>query len=399
MADGSTTTNQGDLKQKYAGDLTKQIQTKHRFWSDYVKTGSETLEGLGIFTAIHVGRNQSVQAQTELQALAAPQHQRKLKPQLTPKIYTASGQISGLTEAMAGGGAASFVDALDHDMVELMDAVKKRLNIDVWRDGNAIHTAITTTTASNATQPVDDPWLPQEYTVYDIYNSSLTTLVEANVQVLRKSVQGGTVTFDRAVSTTAGDVLVPAGEVSGAPSDGKAITGIEAIIDTTSVSSTYLTINRSTYTVWQGNVLASGGVSVSEDLLQRGEDIVDYVSHEEVNSIWSHKLQRRKYIGQLTPQKRFQSTDLRGGFDALDFNGKDWMTDVDHPRDEITMFGYEPEMFYTPGGQIHMDERGGTLKHRPGYDSSYFFAKMYGNLACRMPNANVRITGLATPSV
>lgn len=400
MADGTTYTNIGDLKRKYSGGVVSQLQWKRRFWSDYVKTADEKLEGAGIYTAIKVGGNQAIQAQTELQALAAPQHQRKVQPVLAPKIYTGSGQISGLAEAMAGGGAASFEDALDDDLMSLREAMEKRLNIDAWRDGNAIHGTATAYTTS-ATQTVDQPWLFQEYAVYDLYSSDLSTLVESGLQVTSKNITGSTVTFSRSHTTASStaDVYVPTGEISGAPSDGKALTGIKAIIDTTTVSSTYLGINRSTYTVWQGLVEAAGGLSVSEDMLQQVEDRITVTSDEELEAIWSHKLQRRKYLGLVTPQKRFANLDLDAGWDALDWNGNPWMCDVDHPRDEITMFGWAPKMYYTPGGELALDERGGSFKPRDGYDAVYFYMKMYGNMACTKPNANARITGLSTPSI
>lgn len=398
MADGSNTTNYGALKQVYDGqgpvDL---LQRKKKFFEE-LPTGKEKLKGVGQLTDIRVGGNEGIAAINEDEALPAPQHQRHVQPKIGPKVYVGTHQITNLVIAMGSDNEAAFASVLEDDLNSMAKSMDKRIEQDIWRTGKTFHGAVTSGTTS-ATQTVDAAWALREYVVYDIYDSTLATRRESAVQVLSKSIPNSQVVLSRSVATTTGDVFVPAGELVNAPTDGKALTGMQAIVDDGTYSANYLNLSRSTYKVWQGMVYNAASASVSSDMLQQQIDRVELNSEGEVMKIASNVLQRRKYLDLVTPQVRFTNLNLDAGHNDLEFNGLKWRTYIDCPKDEIYLLGAMPEMLYTPNGQLQFGSEGGSkFFQRQGYDGKWAYRRMYGNVICRKPNCNVRIHTLSTPA-
>lgn len=400
MADGTTTSNYGGLKQVYDGKAPIDLLQRRKKFFDELKTGKEKLKGQGLYTDIRVGGNEAISAITEDEALPPPQHQRHVQPKALPKIYAGTHQISDLTIAMASDNEAAFADALEDDLSSMAKSMDKRIEKDAWRTGKTYHGTVSTGTATNATQPVDAAWSFAEYGVYDQYDSTLTTRIEVGIQVLSKSVPNNSVTFNRAISTTTGDVFVPTGELVGAPTDGKCLTGMQAIVDDGTYSATYLTVSRSTYKNWQALVYDASSASISADMLQQQLDRIELNSEGEGMKIRSHVLQRRKYLQLVTPQVRFNNLDMDAGYNDLEFNGMMWRTYVDCPKSDIFISGEDPEVLYTPNGEMQFVSRDGSrFFQRQGYLGKWAARRMFANMICRNPNRNARIKNLATPTV
>lgn len=90
----------------------------------------------------------------------------------------------------------------------------------------------------------------------------------------------------------------------------------------------------------QGIVLANSGTirPVTEELLQQGfTEAVDR-NNAEIEGLISHSITRESFLAQLLPAKRFiNTTELKGGHTALDFNGKPWIVDKWLPRGRVLM--------------------------------------------------------------
>lgn len=399
MADGTTYANFGGLKQVYDGKAPIDLLQRRKKFFDELKTGKEKLKGQGLYTDIRVGGNEAISAITEDEALPAPQHQRHVQPKVLPKIYVGTHQISDLTIAMAGDNEAAFADALEDDLSSMAKSMDKRLEKDAWRTGKTYHGTVATT-ATSATQTVDAAWSFSEYAVYDLYDTTLATRIEVGIQVLSKSVPNNTVTFNRSFTGTATNVFVPTGELVDASSDGKCLTGLEAIVDDGTYSATYLTVSRSTYKNWQALVYDASSASVSGDMLQQQLDRIELNSEGEGMKIRSHVLQRRKYLQLVTPQVRFSNLDMDAGYNDLEFNGMMWRTYVDCPKDRIYINGEDPEVLYTPNGEMQFVSRDGSrFFQRQGYLGKWAARRAFLNMICRNPNRNAVIKNLATPTV
>lgn len=406
MADGAVYSVLTELKNKYSKKEPIDAYQRKPFMWKRIGRGDETVEGNGLYWFLRTRPPGSLGAFNEDEALPRPQTGRGASPILGVKQYYGSLQISNKAKKMASSNPASFVKKQMDDMQELRKMMEKRFEVDLWRDGRAVHTGIVGAGATSATQSVQASWSMMEGQLYDIYDSTLVTRrnAAAPLQLLSKDVTanttGGTVTFDVSVTTSSGDLVVPHNERVSAPSDGKAITGLQAIVDTTLLASSYLQLSRSANALWRGNIY-NAGVPISLDLLQQLDDRLGLICGEECDEVWSHPAQRRTYLNLLTPQKRFTNLDLDGGFNVLEWNGKAWVTAADCDTDEIFLAAPETlEIYYTPDGELAWNEDGGSIwKVRDGYAMTYAYMEAYLNVACRQPNRWMKIYNLTTPAI
>ena len=107
----------------------------------------------------------------------------------------------------------------------------------------------------------------------------------------------------------------------------------------------------------------------------------------------------RKYLDVVTPLKRFEvDTKMDSGYTEVPvWNGKEWIEDTDCQFDRIYMI--TPEYFerFEVYDLKFDDNAGAILKWDPGFDGFVCYAKYYGNLGSRVPNAHVAITNLNVP--
>ncbi len=401
MAAGTDTSNYGALKQVYDGKAPIDVLQRRRGLFAELATDSERLKGTKLYTDIRVGGNEGIGAITENQAIPTPQHQRHLQPSVSPKIYVGTHQISDLVIAMGSDDEAAFAKVLEDDLASMARSMDKRLEQDVWRTGKTWHAAATAT-ATSATHSVDAAWMLREFTYYDVYNSTLTTRMVTGVQVLGKSVSANQVVLDRAVTINSGERFVPQGELSNAPAEGKALTGLQAIIDDGTFATDYLNIDRTTNLNWQGIVYDAGGNPIDSDLLQRLLDRIMLNSEEdEPPYLCSNTLQRRDYLDLSTPQVRHMAPlNLDAGHNEILFNTIPWKIYVDCPVDEIHGMSAPPTKIFTPNGEMQYVTQGGSrFFQRQGYLGKWAARRAFVNLVCRKPHANFRIHTLNTRSV
>lgn len=401
MAEGTTSTNQANiLKQIYFGKVESLIQTETTFVDNYLTEGPERPVGDGAYFAIHIGFNASGGAQNPDEALPVPQNQRTRKAVVRPKVYTSSNEWEGLIEDTASGGAASFVDVVDFDIEESLRYVRKQMNIDVFRDGRGVISTANATVTADTTVPVDDPHLFFEGQRVDFYNSAGTTLKAANRQVVSIATDFSSIEVDVAVTLVSGDLIVRKNHLVDAPADGKAVGGLERAIDDGTVATTYLGIDRTAITRFQGMVLDAASGTITADLMQR---LLDRIRVRSANfkgsgyDILTNVGQRRMYLDVVTPLVQYTgNVGLDAGYgEPLKWNGHKWMIDVDCQQDRLWMIKKGAMQKFTVRA-LGMDMNGGNLrKQRDGYDSKWAYAKYYGNVAVRNPAATGVIENLA----
>jgi hypothetical protein len=183
-----------------------------------------------------------------------------------------------------------------------------------------------------------------------------------------------------------------------APTDGKEIAGTTLIIDDGTVATTYNGLSRTTYPILRGNVIAGGGVNLTNDLLQRSSDEVSIVGDGRIDMLISRHGQRRKYLDLVTPDKRFLDDKLDRGYQYIYWNGMKWYIDVDAPKAEIIGLTTKYlERFEIRG--IHLaDDNNSILKWDGTHDSYIAYYRAYSQVASLKPNAHFRLTGLNEPA-
>lgn len=403
MAAGANTGNFGAFKRVYDSDAPTSLLQRRKGLFAKLGTDRQRLKGEALYTDVEVMGNEAIGAINENEQVPTPQHVRHVQPKVSPKLYAASVQFSELGIAMASDNESGFAKMVENNLKNLEKSFDKRLEQDVWRPGKTFHAAITAT-ATSATQTVDAAWMLREGVVYDVWNAALSTLVEPSVQIRSKDVSSNQVVLDRSITGTATNVFVPAGELTNAPAEGKALTGLQAIVDDGTYATNYLNVSRSTYSNWRGIIYNAASGSISSDLLQRMLDRVMFNSEEsDPPMLMSNAIQRREYLDTVTPQVRFsgEKLDLDSGHNSITFNGIPWEVYVDCPVDEIYGMTCMPTKAFTPKGerQYLNPGGGGNFYPRPGYLGRWATLYTFLNLICRQPNGNFRIHSLATRGV
>jgi hypothetical protein len=180
------------------------------------------------------------------------------------------------------------------------------------------------------------------------------------------------------------------------PGDGKEMMGLRGLSDDNEDFTTFQGLSRATYSVWQGSVTDAGSVQITNDLLQRMVDKGERRSGRVIDTIISHRNQRRQYLNVVTPLKRFQDDDLDSGFKALEWNGMRWLVSHDCQRDTVYGFPRKEIQKYEAFG-IKLDDTGGTtVYHIPRTDTYESYYKHYCNIGTKYPASIVRLQTLAT---
>lgn len=401
MAAGGNTSNFGAFKRVYDSDAPTDLLQRRKGLFAKLATDKQRLKGEALYTDVEVMSNEGIGAINENEQVPTPQHVRHVQPKVSPKLYAASVQFSELGVAMASDNESAFARMVENNLKNTEKSFDKRLEQDVWRPGKTSHAAITAT-ATSATQTVDAAWMLREGVVYDVYNAALSTLVVSQVQIRSKDVANNQVVLDRSITGTATNVFVPTGELTNAPTEGKSLTGLQAIVDDGTYSATYLNVSRTTYPNWQGLVFDAGSNPISSDTLQRMLDRIMLNSEEsDPPKLMSNVLQRRDYLDIVTPQVRYTGElNLDAGHNEIMFNGIPWEVYVDCPTDEIYGLTCMPTKAYTPKGERqYLNVGGSNFYPRTGYLGRWATLYTFLNLICRQPNGNFRIHSLNTRSV
>lgn len=195
---------------------------------------------------------------------------------------------------------------------------------------------------------------------------------------------------------------------TGAARTDNAPTGLQLFADTTSISTTFQGINRSTYSRYQGQVIDAASTDLTRDLMYRLSDKIYRATGERPDTaIWDLTL-RREYLAVVQPDVRFAPVkDLDAGYSqeslALSVGGKrlDLIEDTDVPFGTMFMF---PRAFlhWFELSAMQLDaSTGSVLKQALPYgaasgvgDVFYGYARSKGNFASEKPFAFGKITSI-----
>jgi hypothetical protein len=184
---------------------------------------------------------------------------------------------------------------------------------------------------------------------------------------------------------------------------GAELTGLGAIVDDgifNPGANVLQDIDRTANPLWRATVLNAGGGDITLQLLQIGMDRPEIASGRRIDLMVTSYNGRDRYLQLLVPQKRFTDLKLDGGFQMLEYNGRDVAVDVDCPddtwwelsRDTIKKFGLFDLQF--------VEQTGGILKHDSlsAGDVFYGFMRAICNFGTTQANANAAIRNFTVDS-
>ena len=387
----------GLLKRNYGDDFI----TQQQFDPDFISTmpqAPEKPEGENgaIYLGVRMQRRQNGGAQNQGEQFRTNAVGQRKQATVAAKINIWAFEITNYAIALSSSATAAFFSGLDDEMADSLAAFKKDENRQCFGYGMGVLSQVNGAVNNSVTVTVDDVMYFFPGMVVDFVTALSGGAIEATGTISSISESASTITLAAAVTLTDNDYIVRQNILTSNPTDGKEMMGLQGIADAGTFLKTFQGLLRATYPVWNGSNVAAAGASITSDMLQRTVDKVERKSGKTIDTIVSHRNQRRSYINLLTPMKRFQDDDLDAGFSALEWNGMRWLVSHDCQRDTIYMYPRKSVQLFEVM-PIKLDDTDGKILSRiPRTDTAEGYYKHYANIGTRQPDSVGSISGLAT---
>lgn len=399
------------LKAVYDPVIEEQQNLEAFTWKEF-DNGDDVLGGQGWTFENKMGGNQEgIGARAERGTLPSAGVQRYKTGLIYWKLLYGSYEITGPAIEAAKSNLHAFAAARTEEINGLTKDLIKDFNRQIYGDGSGVLATIVSEPAANQFKVANGQYLRLNMLV-DIWTGNATNMTSRSITALVANADGTmTATYDGADGAPlANDVVIRAGSAAivSFVRTGLEMEGIKKMADDGTNAATYLNISRTTYPLFKGHLLTNGGTArnLSLDLLQQCEDQIYRATGKRPNWIRMNLGQRRKFFDLVSPDKRYMSGTIDGGYEKLDYNGNTLTVDIDHPFSEITMMDksylkkYELRKF----GMLDFD--GLTIRMKvsntggiAGFTDVYQgFIGMYANLASKHPSAMLRLTDLQEPT-
>lgn len=409
MADTSLTSVAGALKRVYDDYVEKQQNLSHKSIDEIAKSLAKySPGGEGYFGAISDYGNESIGAINEEEQFRTIDSEHYQQWKVVPKINVAPIQFSGLVSAAAEGNDDSFVDIVVDALDEARERLLKDENRQFFGYGTGVLSSPAGTVSSAATTlSVSSAQYFRANMVVDIFTSAGGALVNAtlsnhirisDVDKINNVLYLSSSTSQALAST---NVIVKENMLNSAPSDGKEMMGLRGIIDDSTDLTTFQNISATAAgnLVWRARRISASSSNLTSDLLQRLIDDVATLGGIEPDTLLMHKLQRRKYLDIVVPQKRYADGKMDSGFQELEFNGMRMLLDDDCQND--TVYAINKKLirkFELKPMAMGMQEGSDKFLRLSNYDVFQAYWRHYCNFGTSKRNAHGKIVSLAVPT-
>lgn len=387
----------GLLKRHYGKGY---IEAQQNFIPDFINTLTKATEKPGgedgaFRFGVNLQRSQSGGAQNENEQFRDNQTATRKQSTIAAKINIWPVAITGFAMNMSEEQINAFASGLESEFEDKLTSMKKDMNRQCFGIGTGTLSLVNGAVAASTSVVVDSVQYFFPGMKIDIYDSTGTTKQVDAVQI--SSINKSTLTLTMASAVTCDDdgIIVRDKVKDSAATDGKEMMGLFGLTDDGTEFTTFQGLSRSTYDIWKGSITDASGAAITNDLLQRAIDNGEERSGREIDSIVSHRNQRRQYLNLLTPQKRFNDDKLDSGFKTLEWNGMKWR--VSHDCQKEVVYAYpKKDVKHFESYATKLDQTEGRTLHRvSGTDTFEAYYKNYGNTGTKCPAALVRLDNLA----
>lgn len=402
MGATALSTLDGLLKRHYSAGF---VANQQNFDPDFISVLPQATEKLGgegasFFFPVNLQRAQNGGAQNENETFRDNASAVRKQATVAAKINIWAVEITGFAMNMSDSQADAFASGLESEFEDKLAAFKKDLNRQSFGTGSGklalVNGALTASTALVVDTPGVQYFFPGMK--IDIFNSAGTVKQASAVTVSSINESTNTITLASTVTCDDNGIIVKDKVKDNAASDGKEIMGLYGISDDGTEFTTFQNLSRSTYDIWKGSITDASGAVITNDLLQRAIDKGERRSGRKIDTIFSHRNQRRQYLNLVTPAKRFQGdakmdSGMPGG---LEWNGMIWNVSHDCQRDTIYAFPKKDVQKFE-SHPIKLDDTEGKTLHRISRTDTFeAYYKHYGNIGTKYPASIVRLGNLAT---
>ncbi len=427
------------LKEVYLGPIQEQLDSK-TILLDKVEKNSKDLVGKYGVIPLHMSRNDGKGARFDGGTLPTAGNQGYTVSKWKLKYNYGRIKVTGPTIAASMNDIGAFTKAVDAEVKGMVIDLKKDFNRQLFGDSSGalcVNNSNTVTTPLtvmglywNANKYLNDDQKIQMLTVADY--TTLRPLDTGTAAQVNGNPTATSVPFDTGVFTSAvqGDLLGNFGAMydgSGTDDDtsAKELNGLRLIVDdgncpgdadwwnqdgTPTGDYTLGQVDINSYPKWKATVKesntprTSGIVAATRRALDESDmdEVVDEIADNggNVNLIITTRAIRRAYVDLLRGDKRYaNSTELKGGYTAIDFNGIPIVCDSDCTRDDMYFLTTSSLVLFENGKWDWMDKDGAILSRVSGEDAYEGVLKKYAQLGCYARNQNGRLTDIEAGQV
>jgi hypothetical protein len=364
---------------------------------------------------VRSGRNKGIGFRGDGVTLPSAGQSAWLQHTIGPKAFYGRIQVSGLAMSRTDGGSAkAFLKAFVDESKHTMSFMKKQANIALWGNEEGYLGQVASVTSTELV--LDGPGIAGQFahanfnagtrhfawageTAIDVIDSNGTTILRAggSITAINHSTNTLTVDFDPTASTAVADgdfVVLATGlttsDTYGSSDEGLSFEGIaSAVSDGAGLPGsrvTYHGLSRTTYP--QLSAVCLKNTSAQRDLTEAlMEDAVKSVylnsgvdpmsgEYEFRMSLGMHS----NFVASQLPVKRFQSTNLKAGHSAIDFNGIKVVADVDCPYETVYLLNWDNFEFLEVDPLRWLDDDGQVLLRVANQDAYEARLRWFGEL-------------------
>jgi len=396
-----------------------------RFGEAQIRFGGNSYE----FPARMVN-TQSVGARTYRMGLPQPIINNDVTCRVRQKFVYATFDIAGPDIEKGKGNANAFVNSLTDKMRSLTESALKDLNMQTYLDGTGVRATLGGTAASmgalgaglaqvnrikylrvgaqvNVIRQTDGqtPYTGGDNDPGDSNNTRFTVMA-LNPADVNFPPGNPSITIGKGIPLAGFTPTVPGTPATGDFITrhkvlGSELTGLQALVDDGVIdpAATILQdIDRTLNPLWKAKVFSNGGSprDLTLNLMQLAMDVPEIVSGRRIDLVVGSYNARDRYQQLLIPQKRFTDLGLDGGFQKLEYNGRDFLVDVDCQDDTIYFLNKDCIKKFGLFDLQFVEQTGGILKHDSlsAGDVFYGFMRVIANLGVVQANANSKIVDL-----
>lgn len=387
------------LKNWYQGPIVSQFNDDLPLYKEMEK-GKEKWNGQQVVKPVKVRRNPGIGATSDGGTLPVIGQQTTQQALISAKYNYLRFGITGPMIKASQGDKGAFVSAMEFEMSEGLTDLKNDVARQIFWDGtsdlavvsaNAVASNVITVTGRESTE--DGNKYLDVGMVIDIYSG--TTQVAQGVSITAISgTTTATLTLSAAVTTSTNDIVVKSG------SFGNEIQGLLYTMD--GGTSTIYSISRSTYPVFQSNVISGSGGQLTLNLMQQAFNEARRRGGAKTNAVFCdfnserfyNKLlvADRRYIGKVAGDGTFSDKDKT----YLEFAGIPVVPDKDCPQRWFFLDTKQWRKFVMCELEW-ADETGTYLLAQTSADSFEARLRLFANIFCEKPSAQAALSTYISP--
>lgn len=352
----------------------------------------------GIFNPVAMTGNENGGAINESEGFLTPASMNPVQAQVLAKLVVWPFTLTGTSIELSESNKQAFAASVDAQQKDNLGRMMSDLNRQSLNKGTGQLTLANGAGSATATMIVDNALPLRRGMIIDGYQSIGGAQDINGATIASVNYATSTITFTTAQSWADNLILVKRNVQAGAPVGGKELSGLQAICDTTTYSTTFENVSVSANPEWVGNIVAGGTAPVSQDLLQKAHNRGSAVGGNKANFLISNYGQPRTFLNTELQKTRYEPSVVKGGATVLKWMDMEWLIDKDYDLNEVGMYDLEyVEKFQTR--DVHLaDYSGSTIYQIVGSDQVGGYYRYQGNLGTWKRNAHTRLTELTEPT-